>query len=266
MQEVGDNIYFVVFAGMGGVFLLVIAFIFLYISNQNKFLKQNQQLQETEINHQKNLLHAIIQSQEEERKRIGQDLHDDVGAALSSLRLTLDMYKPAISETDDYNLFCANCKKAIDDVINDVRHISHNLSPVIISFQGLTAALEKQLSVINKSGAMEAVIINQADEVISKLSLPVATALYRVMEELLNNTIKHSGAEKIEIQFLLEDHFLIIEYRDNGKGLPKELTDLKKGMGMQNIESRVNMINASYQIDSELEKGFFIQIKYPLSS
>lgn len=100
---------------MVGSFLMVGSFILLYVRNQNKILKQRQQLQYKEIEHQKELLQAIIESQETERKRIGQDLHDDVGTALSSLRLTIEMFKPG-NEEDHNNKHVKLSKEIIDKV------------------------------------------------------------------------------------------------------------------------------------------------------
>jgi signal transduction histidine kinase len=94
MQNTTDNIYILVILGMAGTFLLVVSFIFFSMRNQNKLLRQRQHFQQAQIEHQKELLRAVIESQEAERKRIGQDLHDDVGTTVSGLRLLIEMFKP----------------------------------------------------------------------------------------------------------------------------------------------------------------------------
>jgi len=260
MQNV-DNIYILVILGMVGSFLMVGSFILLYVRNQNKILKQRQQLQYKEIEHQKELLHAIIESQETERKRIGQDLHDDVGTALSSLRLTIEMFKPG-NEEDHNNKHVKLSKEIIDKVIRDVRYISHNLSPPALSYYGLAAAIEEKASFINNSGQLTITLINDAEDVLKSISLPASVALYRVLEELINNTIKHAGATQSLIKIAAAGNTLSINYSDNGKGM--NASTVIVGMGMQNIESRLTVINADYVIDTTAGNGFSLGITYPL--
>ncbi|WP_374950428.1 sensor histidine kinase [Mucilaginibacter sp.] len=263
MQGTPDNIFIIVLLGIIGTFLLVVSFILFTIRNQNKLLKQRQNFQQAEIAHQKNLLHAIIESQEAERKRIGQDLHDDVGTSLSGLRLMIEMFKP--SADDSYQQFAGTSKSVIDKIIKDVRNISHNLSPTTLRYYGLAAAITEHCTIINQSGKLEVILVNDADYLLQKLELPAATAIYRVLEELLNNTIKHSGASSAEIRFSDAANNLDILYSDNGKGLQKSLQEAVKGMGMQNIESRLLNINATFTIHPYNGQGFCTNIKYPFN-
>lgn len=263
MNAVADNIYILVFAGMGGGLLLVVAFIALHMRNQNKLLHERELQQQTEIDHQKALLSAVIQSQETERKRIGQDLHDDVGAALSNLRLTIDMFDYNTITPEGFKKFSLNYKQSIDHIITDVRHISHNLSPPRLSLFGLNAALEDLTDIIPRSG-IKLGLDNRATDVIAGLDITIATTFYRVFEELINNTIKHAAASNIFIILSVDNGSLQAEYKDDGIGLQLKGKSTK-GMGMQNIESRLNMINASYQIDQEAGKGFHIKIRYSLA-
>jgi signal transduction histidine kinase len=257
-----DNTYILIALGMVGSFLMVSSFILLYIRNQNKILTQRQRFQRKEIEHQKELLQTIIESQETERKRIGQDLHDDVGTALSSLRLTIEMFKPGqVQENNDRHVKLS--KEIIDKVIKDVRNISHNLSPPALSYYGLAAAIEEKASIINHSGQLTITLTNDAEDLLKAISLPASVALYRVLEELINNTIKHAGATQSGIKIASdEDNAILINYSDNGKGMNE--SSVKIGMGMQNIESRLTVINAKYEIETAVGKGFFMKIIYPL--
>ena len=136
-----------VIIAMGGTFMLVISFLFIYAYNHNKILKQKRMLYYAEIEHQKKLMLTIFESQEEERKRIGGDLHDSVGAALSSLRLIID------SRNDDILLsFKQDCKNIIDKIITDTRNITHNLSPAILNLYGLSEAIAELAEIAGKSG------------------------------------------------------------------------------------------------------------------
>ncbi|MBB5395736.1 sensor histidine kinase [Mucilaginibacter sp. AK015] len=264
MQNTTDNIYILVILGMTGTFLLVVSFIFFSVRNQNRLLKQRQKFQQAQIEHQKELLKAIIESQEAERKRIGQDLHDDVGTTISGLRLLIEMFKPAGGEDKAYQDFTQSTKTIIDKIVKDVRNISHNLSPTTLRYYGLAAAVTEHCTIINQSGKLEIALTNNAEQVLGQLPLSVSTAFYRVLEELLNNTIKHSGADKATIDLNVADNKLYIDYADNGKGVPADAALIKTGMGMQNIESRLLNINATYNIMPYSGKGFNVKIEYPL--
>ncbi|RFZ84083.1 hypothetical protein DYU05_00130 [Mucilaginibacter terrenus] len=265
MQITTDNAYILIVLGMCGTFLLVTAFILFSVRNQNRLLKQRQRFQHAELVHQKELLRAIIESQETERKRIGQDLHDDVGTTLSGLRLLIEMFKPT-DKTDNYYLeFIRSSKATIDKIVTDVRNISHNLSPATLGYYGLAAAIEEHIDVINQSGKLEVIVTDNSGELLNNLELPIATALYRVLEELLNNTIKHSGASRAEIEFRNDENGLSINYNDNGKGIAQAQSTLKKGMGLQNIESRLLNINAAYLISTEPGQGFNVLVKCPIT-
>lgn len=265
MNAVTDNIYLLVTAGMGGAILLVIAFVVLHMRNQNRLLLQRELLQQAEIDHQKSLLSAVIQSQEAERKRIGQDLHDDVGAALSNLRLTIDMFDHNNITPEAFKKFSLTYKQSIDHIITEVRHISHNLSPPRLTLFGLNAALEDLADIIPRSG-LKLVFKNNAVDSLAKLPVTVATTLYRVFEELIHNTIKHAAANCIFITLNQENETLLIEYKDDGIGLQMDkVKKTVKGMGMQNLESRLNMINALFEIGDGGQQGFCIIITYNLA-
>jgi signal transduction histidine kinase len=124
--------------------------------------------------------------------------------------------------------------------------------------------LNKQLQYINDSSGLSAVLNNEATDVVGQLSLETATAMYRVLEELLNNTIKHAAATEITINILAQQNQLLITYRDNGKGLPADNAAFINGIGMRNIESRLSLIGAHYQLGAPGKKGFEINIEYPL--
>lgn len=250
--------------GMSGAAILVVSFILFSIRNQNRLLRQRQQFQQAEIAHQKDLLRAVIESQEAERKRIGQDLHDDVGTSLSGLRLLIEMFKPA-QKDQHYADFLRSSKTTIDKIVKDVRHISHNLSPATLGYYGLAAAINEHCDIINQSGKLQIDVVNDAEAALEQLNITVATALYRVLEELLNNTIKHSGASRAVIAFATSSQQITIDYGDNGKGLPVSADTGRKGMGMQNIESRLLNINATFVLSTQPGQGFGININYPLA-
>jgi signal transduction histidine kinase len=258
MQKTSDNVYILLLLSMGGVFMLVVAFILIFIRHQNKLLKQQRQLQQAQIAHQQELLLTVIESQEAERKRIGQDLHDDVGTALSNLRIIIERFGQ-----DNYHnpeTFKVTGKKIIDKVIQDVRYISHNLSPSGIELYGFMGALEEFCEFISTAHRLQVDIADHTANLPDQLNQTAAISLYRVMEELLNNTIKHARASRVNIGFEAVDGLLLVSYSDNGRGIAPANQD-KRGMGLLNIESRLGIIGATFSIIALEDSGFNILIK-----
>lgn len=254
-----DNLYFLIVVGMLGVFLLITLMIILQVRNQNKLLFQQRKMTEAEIAHQKDLLQAVITSQESERQRIGADLHDEVGSVLSSLRLLIEKH----TQTAEAGDFTRQSKTLIDRVITNVRQISHNLSPRISGSYGFFDAVHELADTVNQSGTLGLTL--DFDESIAEVPLHenAAMAVYRVLAELINNTIKHARAGNILIRVTVSNGKMDIDYSDDGIGLPDKKQP-GRGMGMQNIESRLNMIDASWQIPGNAVKGFAMEISVPL--
>lgn len=265
MQHLTENILAIVFIGSTGILLIVAASILLYARHQKRLLTQFEEMRKREADHQKELLSATIQSQESERKRIGQDLHDDVGAALSGLRFAIDLYDPSEDPASSYPKHVTFCKTLIDKIISDVRHISHHLSPATLNFKGLQAALESFFHLYNQSRKIRITFDNRARaSTLEALPIQSATAIYRVMEELLNNTIKHAGATDVTVEFSEEPNQLVIVYSDNGCGLPADQPEIKRGIGFYSLESRLSMINSTFRIGNAHPSGFSITIRCPI--
>jgi len=255
MLKTSDNIFVLLLFCIGGVFMLVVSFVLIFIRYQNKLLMQQQKIRFAEAAHQQQLLQTVIESQEAERKRIGEDLHDDVGTALSNLRITIEMF-----DQHEPASFKTNCKIIIDKVIRDVRHISHNLSPIGIELYGFIGAVEEMCESVTLNGRLQTVVTNHAGDFPSMMNKTTCMSLYRVIEELLNNTIKHADATLVAINFERDEKGITIVYNDNGRGISPS-SQRAKGMGFLNIESRLSIINAGYVIDSTEGNGFNIRIR-----
>lgn len=260
MQQLNDNFIVLLVLGTFGMVMLAVSIVLFQIRNQNRTLRQQEVARRAEVEHQKQLLRTTITSQENERKRIGQDLHDDIGAALSGLRLSISMYEPT-TDSVQYQRGAQQWTEQIDNIIQELRHIAHHLSPSLLTLHGLSAALEKQLTYINSTAGIQVHFNNSRPEILNVLPIESATALYRVLEELINNTIKHAMATLIEISITFQDPYLHIQYSDNGVGLSPSFS---KGMGMHNIEARLSCHGATSQLVSDA--GFHIEIKFPLTN
>ncbi|MGZ3752515.1 MAG: sensor histidine kinase, partial [Mucilaginibacter sp.] len=243
-----------------GIALLVISFVILFIRNQNKLIRSRQQSHDAELAHQRELLSTIINSQENERKRIGQDLHDQVGGSLSNLRILINRLHETKQNENDLGEAIRLYKQLIDKIIEDMRNISHNLSPPALALFGFSEALEELKDIVCKGDDSFITILNHAAGSTEKLEYTVALALIRVLQELITNTLKHAAAKRIGISLFIENELLIIHYTDDGVGYDMEDKEIKKGMGIQNIESRLNIINARYTIKTGKGEGFSLFI------
>lgn len=260
MQKFTDNITFLIFTGIAGMLMLAISFILVHFRSQNNLFKQRDITQKLQLNHQQELLQATIHTQEKERQRIGQDLHDDVGTALSNLRLLVDTLDSNFNASA--NKFAARSKEMIDKVIGDVRHISHDLSPPGIELYGLLGTLEDFCEEIVMLGNHKINVHNQAFDALESLTNIEAVSIYRIIKELLHNTIKHADATHINIWFIQDFQVMNVIYEDNGRGMGIE-NNKGKGMGIFNIESRLKVIGAT-EIHLDLDfRGYRFQFILP---
>jgi len=260
-KTINDNIAILVIIGMLGTILFVFSFMLIYIRNRNKILRQQRKIQEAELIHQKELLQSVITSQEAERKRIGSDLHDEVGSALSTLRMHIQKFTDEAG-AEKMTEFGTKSRSMIDSIITNTRNISHDLSPITGGAYGLADALEDYCEQVNETGKMEVSLSFSNENILNQLNLTHALALYRVIRELIKNTITHAEAKHIVIDFTDKEGQLYVTYKDDGKGMGK--TTGHKGMGMNNIESRLGMIGAGYEIKTAPGKGFEIAIQVPV--
>jgi len=260
--------YGYVIVGMSASFLLSVGILLFYLKYRQNLSRQQYRMKVAEVQHQKELLHTVIASQEQERRRIGMDLHDEVGSALSSLRLMIENFVSQDRGALPAEQFNIQCKEVIDKVIVNVRHISHNLSPMVKGAYGFHDAICDFCDGVRLGGKLQVEV--QFSEASAALSLPDATALalYRVITELVQNTVKHAGASIITLRFDLEGDNYVIRYADNGIGLPEGTGPGRAGggMGLRNMESRLSMIGAEYSIGNHHDKGFRARIVLPLQT
>lgn len=254
-----ENIVILIIISAAGMVLLVTGFTLLQVRNRNRLLQREKQLAESQVQHQKELLESVITSQETERRRIGMDLHDEVGAALSTLRIKIEHFA---SEQAAGSSFLSGCKTDIDSIITNMRNISHNLSPRMAGNFGFYDAIHELSDRVNRSGKVEMNLRFDEDKLPVFKHEQAAMALYRVVAELVNNTLKHANASRISLDVDVQSDRAVLEYRDNGKGLPETKG---KGMGLQNIESRLSMIEARFQLFTPAGGGYGMKITIPLN-
>lgn len=152
----------------------------------------------------------------------------------------------------------------IDALITRVRDISHDLSPSGLEVFGLVDTLENLCDNIRNSSGINISIHNHAVGALEKIDINTSLALYRVMQELLSNTIKHAVAKSVDIEMQEEPNAVLINYSDNGKGFDQEKLK-SRGIGLHNIKSRLDMINSTFVVKTAPGGGFGLSIRLPLA-
>lgn len=236
------------------VCMALVLILFFYFSRK-KIIKQEVEKKNLEINYQKELLHAVITTQEEERKRIARDLHDDISSKLNIVSLNSQMLgSPKLTE-NEIGEITTNIISLTAKALENSRRIAHDLFPPVLENFGLFAAV-KELAV-DYTGANK-LHINFENNCKGDLILPKNTQLqvFRIIQELVNNSIRHGKATAISIVFEPTSKKFNCFYSDNGVGFDIKQVKLRSGLGMKSIESRVELIQAEIAFETSPNNGF----------
>ena len=212
---------------------------------------------------QEQLLSATIEAEERERMRFSKELHDGLGPLLSSAKMGISAIK---KNPQHVNLeIVNNTETLVNDAITAIKEISNNLSPHVLNNFGLYDAIR---SFIKKIMSVNAIDIQFSSNIENqKIPHNIEVILYRITTELVNNTLKHAAATRITIEIMIEGEELKYEYYDNGKGFDWESKTWEtKGIGVQNILSRIKSLKGNYNIITAEENGFEIHINLNLKS
>lgn len=263
-QKLGDNIYYLIFLGTAGVLVLALAVIFFFLRYRKRLRAQFEAMRIAESAHKQMLLNATIQSQEEERMRISKDLHDHVGSSLSGLRFLVARILNSDIALDAVKEIATDAKKSIDAIVDDVRNISHSLSPAGLELWGFHEALDEYCDKIVRTSDLEIEITDNTGSLLRQLPFDDALSLFRVAQELINNTLKHADARHVSIIISLVTGYITFQYTDDGKGI--ELNGKNgHGIGLYNIESRLSMIDATYKVSSAPGAGYSFRVLMPIT-
>lgn len=205
----------------------------------------------------KRILTAVLRTEEKSRSRFSKELHDGLGPLLSSARMSLSALARDGQNPEQQEII-ANTTYVIDEAIRSLREISNNLSPHVLSDFGLARGVQ---NFISKSAAMHDVKIRFTTNLRGERYDPdVEVIVYRVICELINNSLKHSGCSEINLSLSKSGNLLSLDYSDNGKGFdPEAMTDC--GMGLSNIASRINSLNGTFDIASAKGRGMRAKVQ-----
>jgi PAS domain S-box-containing protein len=210
---------------------------------------------------QKKILKTIIDTEEKERKRFAKDLHDGLGPLLSTIKLYINELESEDVEEKEKKDYIKYTSELIDEAVTSTRNISNNITPNVISNYGLVKSVE---SFVNKINKMQQISISfKTINIDSRFDETLELILYRILTELINNTLKHASAAHVLIVLELLSQKLILTYKDDGIGfdLRQVLQSDKGGMGLRNIFSRIESINGAIEFEEGIDKGTEVSIK-----
>lgn len=254
----GSSVSTVLFFGTIGMLSLTIGLIVFIIFHQRKVIRYQLRLQRMEHDQQKMLLNASIRLQEEERQRIAADLHDDAGPLLATARLYLNENLVNLDKTTQLQSIY-NAKQIIDDTIQLIRNISHSLMPPTLKNFGLESAVNDLFQKISGSGSMNA--SSRFHDYRERLQAENELIIFRVIQELVNNILKHSNASFIHLTQNTSGNRFFIRLHHDGRGITQndfeKLNKSNVGLGLKNIQSRLKVLHGKIFFEKDMSQTYY---------
>lgn len=260
-----SGITLVLFLGTVGMLVLTIGLILFIIFHQRKVIRYQTKLQQMEQEQQKVFLNASIRLQEEERSRIAADLHDDAGPLLATARLYLN--ENLVNQDKATQLQAIfQARQILDDTIQLVRNISHSLMPPTLKNFGLESAINDLFQKISGSGTINA--SSRFHEYRDRLKPEKELIVFRVVQELINNILKHSSASFIHLTQNAHGDKFYVRLHHDGKGIiQSDFEKLNKshgGLGLKNISSRLTVIHGTINFEKDISQTYYkVTIELP---
>jgi signal transduction histidine kinase len=245
---------FIAFLLMGMVLIL-----FFYFSRK-KIIQKELEKKDLEIQYQKELLSAVIITQEEERKRIAQDLHDDISSKLNIVSLNSHLLNTPNLSQEEVTEITGNIINLTSKALDNSRKIAHGLLPPVLDKFGLHAGVEELCLEFSSSKLIR---VNYENKVsFDILENDRHLHVFRILQELMNNSLRHGKATIISILFENNKEGNVCYYEDNGIGFDLDSNKNQKGLGMKNIESRVAFLKGMITMDSAINNGISVVFNF----
>jgi two-component system, NarL family, sensor kinase len=243
-----------------GVLLLLGIITSLYFNYRSKQKLQLQQIIKLETQQQLTATEAVLKGEEQERTRLAKDLHDGLGGMLSGIKYSFNTMKGNMIMTANNAQAFERSMDMLDSSIKEMRRVAHNMMPEALVKFGLDTALKDFCNEIQQSGALYISYqsIGLQNMVIDQT---ISITIYRIVQELLNNTMKHAVAKNAIVQITKSDNQLSVTVEDDGKGFDTTIINNSTGMGWSNITNRVEFLKGKLDIDSQTGKGTSIHIE-----
>ncbi|WKV11620.1 histidine kinase [Marivirga harenae] len=260
-----EIIFLTLAIGASGMLTLAVGIILFVFFYQRKLLKRKIAYQKVEdlLNEQelKNA-YSLLEGQEKERQRISKELHDNLGSLLVTANLSIDALPKEQLDTNTREKI-GKIDSLIQKAANETRKISHSLDSGLLKHFGLKASLIDLAATLDELTHLKTHFDIQLKGTFSN---EINTELYRIIQELINNTLKHAQAKNIRLEVLeLKDKYINIIYEDDGLGFDLNESGKVKGIGLQNIDNRVSKLYGKITLDSAREKGITVIIEIPVN-
>jgi len=243
------------------LFVIVSMLVFYRWRNKKNKLIAEQRLKQMESERKLNAARSVLEGEEKERKRIAQELHDGIGVLLS----TASIHFSNVEDKADKGIaeLTHKAKLLLDKASKEVRHISHNMMPGVLSKFGVFEALTDTFESLEDDSGIKSNFKIEGKKV--PLDENSEIMIYRILLELINNTLKHAGATEVSCIMKIDKDKLEIEYKDNGKGFDLSKLQSKNSFGLNGIQSRIDFLNGDLKVDSESGKGSRYVMVIPIS-
>jgi len=238
-------------------FILFVILVFLFaITLAVRYRRRRQETEELKARFVEERLKIQLEIQEETLRHIGRELHDNLGQIASLIKINLNTINPSDERFPDK---MENIKNLTRQLINDLKLLSIRLSDNQVVENGLVQAIEKEVLRLNKAGLFTASLSSEGNYTL--ITDDKAIVLYRMVQEVINNFIKHSGGSELHIHVLSSEKSITLELADNGVGFDTTSRWHEEGAGLKNLRFRAHLINATLDIDSQTGAGTTITIK-----
>jgi two-component system, NarL family, sensor kinase len=251
----------ILYSGLGLVLLVMFVALYLKLKARKDKIIAQQKIRQLEEEKKLMVAKMMIEGQEEERKRIARELHDGLGVLLSATKMQFTAIKDISPENKP---LIDKAIRLLEQASGDVRKISHNMMPGLLTKLGFYEAAEDLFEKINDSGDLEATLeINGPQD---RLPENREIMLYRILQEMVNNTLKYAEAGKIKLMINIMPDYLTMVYADNGKGfdVAKVLNSNSESLGLKSIQSRINFLNGESLLESKPGEGVKYSFQVPL--
>jgi two-component system NarL family sensor kinase len=247
--------------GTVGMLTLAIAIVLFMVFYQKKMIQEQVKRQRLEIEYQNKMMQATLESQESERRKLASDLHDSIGGMLSTIRMGISTLGRSLADPRSVE----QTKQMLDDTISSVRQISRDLMPSTLEKFGLAQALKE---LCERTHATSTLPINFIEHTMPfSIEKNKELLLFRIVQELLNNAIKHSQASAVNVELSVAND-LILAVEDDGVGfnIDEQKSDKRtgKGLGLYSIENRASLAGAKLEFDRQRTKGSKITLTLPI--
>lgn len=240
----------------GGISALLLLSLLAYRNYKHKRTLHLQKIADLEKEKLLLATQSILKGQEEERSRLAKDLHDGLGGLLSGVKLQLGAMKGNLILSEEHGIIFNNALNKLDESISEMRRVAHNMMPEALMKLGLQQALQDYCDGLAENQPFS--INSEFYGLENRMDSSTEVVIYRIVQELLNNAVKHSGASSILAQVMRHNDNLTITIEDNGKGFDKDL--VLQGSGLKNVRSRVEYLKGQLDIKSAPGKGTSIHI------